>query len=360
MSESTSVQCWELRSVGEPLARAERTVEELGANEALIRIAGCGVCHTDIGFMYDGVRTKHALPLTLGHEISGTVERAGAEFAHLVGKSVVAPAVIPCGSCELCKKGRGMICKKQIFPGNDVHGGFASHAVVPAHGLCVVDDDKLAKSGLELSDLSVLGDAISTPYQAILRSELAEGDVAIVVGVGGVGSFAVQIANAMGAHVIGIDIDDTRLGRAAEYGASHTLNVRDLDPKAVRKSIRGYVKEKGLPDTCWKVFETSGTAPGQQLAYGLLTFGAFLGVVGYTMDTINVRLANLMAFDAKAEGNWGCLPEHYPAVVDMVLDGRVKIKPFIEARPMSQINETMKGLHAHEISLRPVLVPDFE
>jgi len=355
-----NIDCWELRSVGEPLVRTRRAAAELAPNEVLVRVAGCGVCHTDLGYMFDGVKPRHELPLTLGHEIAGTVEQSGGDRADLVGTPVVVPAVIPCGSCELCKRGRGSICRKQIFPGCDVHGGFASHVVVPSAGLCAVDERALAASDVELADLSVLGDAITTPYQSIVRSELAAGDVAIFVGAGGVGSFGVQIAAAMGAHVIALDIDDHRLAQIVELGAAHTLNVRDLDPRVVRAAIRSHITTEGLPQTCWKIYETSGTGAGQSLAFALLTFGAYLGVVGYTMDTVSVRMSNLMAFDAVAQGNWGCVPEHYPAVLDLVLSGTIKVLPLVERRPMSQINETVQALRAHALTKRPVLVPDFQ
>jgi 6-hydroxycyclohex-1-ene-1-carbonyl-CoA dehydrogenase len=72
-----------------------------------------------------------------------------------------------------------------------------------------------------------------------------------------------------------------------------------------------------------------------------------------------VRLANLMAFDAVARGNWGCLPEHFPAAVALVLDGKVRLRPFIERRPMSRINETFAALHDGTLRRRPILTPDF-
>jgi len=360
MTLPIAVQCWELRSVGEPLARAERTIDEVPEGRVVVRVAGCGVCHTDLGYALDGVRPRHELPLTLGHEIAGVVEHAEGAHADLVGKSVLVPAVIPCGDCALCASGHGMICRAQIFPGCDVHGGFASHVVVPANGLCLVDLDKLEASPVDLPDLAVLGDAVSTAYQATVKADLAEGDFAIIVGAGGVGSFLAQIAAAKGAHVVALDVDEGRLRRAAEYGANHTVTLGDLDPRAVRKQLRGYAKENGLPATCWKIFECSGNAKGQELAYSLLTFGAVLAVVGYTLDTVTVRLSNLMAFDARAQGVWGCLPEHYPAVLDLVLSGKVQVMPFIERRKMSEINAVFTALSKHELTNRPVLIPDFE
>ncbi|MCP4448287.1 MAG: 6-hydroxycyclohex-1-ene-1-carbonyl-CoA dehydrogenase [Myxococcales bacterium] len=359
MSEPISCQCWELRSPGEALEPATREIPLPGADQVVVEVAGCGICHTDLGYIFDGVKPRHDLPLTLGHEIAGVVKQAGANYSDLAGKSVVVPAVIPCGSCELCKDDRGGICKSQIFPGCDVHGGFASHVLIPAAGLCTVDEDALTRSEVELADLAVLGDAVTTAYQAIVRSELREDDVAIFVGAGGVGSFGVQIASSFGAHVIALDIDDERLARCAEYGAHHTINVRDQEPKAIRKAIRGYVKENSLRDTRWKIYETSGAAAGQTLAFSLLTYGAVLGVVGYTMESVKVRLSNLMAFDAQAQGTWGCLPKHYPAVLDLVLSGKVKVKPFVQRMPMSKVNDAIGGLKDHTLSLRPVLIPDF-
>jgi len=361
-----TLHAFEMLSSGEPMQLVERTTEVLADGDVLVRVAGCGVCHTDLGFLYDGVRTRHELPLTLGHEISGVVERAGAGVSDLVGEAVVVPAVIPCGACDVCKRGRGNICPKQIFPGNDLHGGFATHVVVPALGLCRVPgftgdvDALLGESGVALADLSVLADAVSTPWQAIKKSGLAEGHLAVFVGAGGVGGFGVQLAAAVGASVVALDIDDTRLEALKEHGADLTINVKGRNPRDVRKEISAWAKERGLPRTEWKIFETSGTAAGQTLAFGLLNHGAYLGVVGFTLDKLNVRLSNLMAFDATAEGTWGCLPELYPSALELILAGRVKIAPFTERHPMSSINDVFKDLREHRLHRRPVLIPDMQ
>lgn len=352
------IQSWQMTAPETAMKVASRDVDPdtLAADEALVEVAGCGVCHTDLGFLYDGVRTRHALPLTLGHEISGKVVAAGPDAKHLVGQAVVVPAVIPCGSCEACKAGRGAICGKQFFPGNDDHGGFASHVVVPGRGLCPVDEGRLDIAGIQLSTLSVVADAVTTPYQAILNANLKRGDVAIFIGVGGVGSFGVQIASHMGAHVVAIDTDPARL--AAAQGSS--LNIQSSsDLRAIKKQIVGWTKEGGLPRTGWKIFETSGHPAGQELAFSLLGYDAHLGIVGYTRDKVAVRLSNLMAFDATMRGTWGCLPEHYPAVVELVLSGAIDLSGFVETRPMSRINETFEQLREHTLKRRPVLIPDF-
>ena len=133
------VSAWTVHTGGEPMVLEERD-EQPGPEEVLVEVAGCGVCHTDLGFYYDGVPTRHGFPLTLGHEVSGTVVEAGRARRSGSGKQVVVPAVTPCGKCEACLSGHGRICPKQIFPGSDVHGGFASHLRIPAVGLCPVPD----------------------------------------------------------------------------------------------------------------------------------------------------------------------------------------------------------------------------
>jgi 6-hydroxycyclohex-1-ene-1-carbonyl-CoA dehydrogenase len=202
-----------------------------------------------------------------------------------------------------------------------------------------------------------VADAVTTPYQAVVRSGLAEDEVAVVIGVGGVGGYAVQIAHARGAHVIAIDVDDQKLEAIGAYGAEYTLNPRGREISDIKQAVRSFVKEKGLRQTEWVIFECSGTAAGQRTAYGLVTFGSTLCVVGFTRDKIELRLSNLMAFDARAIGNWGCEPGLYPAALDLVLDGRIRLLPFIEQKPLEAINEVFAAVHGGGMRRRAILVP---
>ena len=147
-----------LTAADAPLELQDVCMPEPGTDEVVVRVAGCGVCHTDIGFWRAGVSTRHSLPLTLGHEISGTVVRTGAGKRGLLGREVIVPAVIPCGECDLCRRGRDNVCRAQLMPGNDMDGGFAEFVRVPARGLCLVDD----RGGYELAELSVIADAVTT------------------------------------------------------------------------------------------------------------------------------------------------------------------------------------------------------
>jgi 6-hydroxycyclohex-1-ene-1-carbonyl-CoA dehydrogenase len=353
---STTANGWMMTEPGRPLEEATFELATAGAGEAIIEVAGCGLCHTDISFLHMGVKTRAALPLVLGHEISGLVREVGDGVDPAwIGRPVIVPAVMPCGTCALCTAGHRTICKSQIMPGNDRHGGFASHVAVPARYLCGVDDDVLATT--ELWRLSVVADAVSTPYMSVKRAELTKGELAIVVGAGGIGIYCVQCAVATGAKVIALDVSADKLELARQFGAS-AISVTGLSDKELKARVREEAKSLGAPPLRWKIFETSGTAAGQQTAFGLLNHGAYMAVVGFTMDKLEVRLSNLMAFDATLRGNWGCDPELYPEILSWVAQGKVKVTPLTKKFPLSQINEAIDMAHHGKLRERAVLVPE--
>lgn len=355
-----SMISWQMTESGKPLVKMETPIPEPGPGEVLVKVSGCGVCHTDLGFYYNGVRTKSPLPLTLGHEISGIVTATGSDARQWEGMAVIIPAVMPCGNCDVCNRDLGNICRVQKMPGNDIQGGFASHIVVPAAQLCRVPvDDQyrpVGEADVSLAQLSVVADALTTPYQAIVDAGLTADDTAIFVGVGGVGGFGAQIARAFGALVVAIDVDTARLDALEPY-VHKTFNAAEMAFKDLRREVSAFVKEQGKRMTEWKIFETSGTAAGQKTAFGLMTFGGHLSVVGFTMDTVDIRLSNLMAFHGTARGNWGCLTRYYPPVRDLVLSGKVNMAPFVKTFPLSDINTVFDLVHHKKIVQRAIMVP---
>ncbi len=356
---------YEMEAAGQPVRRVVRPKRRLEPDEVLVRVAGCGVCHTDVGFLYGGVRTRHAPPLILGHEISGHIEDAGSNAVERVGQAVVVPAVLPCRSCSLCLEGRPTICRRQVMPGNDCDGGFATRVILPARDLCRVpgageDADSAVGSvpGLTLRHLAVVADAVSTAYQAVARSGLRSGDLAIVVGLGGVGGYAAQIAADRGAAVAGLDPDPRRLEAASAAGARLALDPLALSGRELKARIAEFARSTGAPETGWRILECSGTAAGEKTAFGLLVPGATLAVVGFTLESVEIRLANLMAFDARALGNWGCAPELYPEILEKVLAGQIDILSQTELRPLVEIQAVLEEVATHRAGRRQVLTPD--
>ena len=362
------IQTWQMvqptsrdKETGEVIpGKLERTaipVPELKSGDVLVEIAGCGVCHTDLGFFYDGVPNVSKPPLTLGHEIAGTVVAGDEKW---IGKEVIIPAVMPCRECMLCKTGRGNRCLNQLMPGNSLgpYGGFSSHIPVPSVDLCEVKN----RGEIPLSHLAVVADAATTPYQAAKRADLQPGDNVVVIGItGGVGQYTGQVAKALGAKtVIGIARNPEKLKRALSYGADFVISSTDREVKDVVKEFRGISKEQGLPNFGWKIFEVTGVKAGQDLALSLLGFTGKLIVVGFGLQKVEYAIGRLMAFDADIIGTWGCLPEYYPIILDMILDKRIEIEPFVETRSMSGIAETFEEVHkAGSPARRIVLTPDF-
>ncbi len=338
------------------IEKTEIPVPDLGPGEVLVEVAGCGVCHTDLGYFYDGVPTVNKPPLTLGHEISGVVVAGDEPW---VGKEVLIPAVMPCRRCHLCKTRRGNRCLDQKMPGNSlgIYGGFSSHIPVPSIDLCEIRN----RGDIPLEHLSVVADAATTPFQAARRAGLELGDNVVVIGIGGVGQYMVQEAKALGAGtVVAIDIDDARLQKMLSYGADHVINSKGKSTKDVSNELKDIRKKAGLPAYGWKIFEVTGTKPGQEIALSLVGFISKLILVGFGMHKVEYSMSRLMAFDAEVIGTWGCLPEYYPQVLGMVLSGKVALEPYVQTRPMSTIAETFDEIHSKgSPERRMVLVPDF-
>jgi 6-hydroxycyclohex-1-ene-1-carbonyl-CoA dehydrogenase len=342
------------------LKRTELPVPELAAGEVLVEIAGCGVCHTDLSYFYDAVPTVTKPPLTLGHEISGTVVAAGPGAESYLGKNVIVPAVMPCNKCDICAKGRGNRCLSQKMPGNSLglYGGFSSHIPVPAEDLCVIEDLK----GRPLANHAVIADAATTPYQAAMRAQLTAGDPVLIMGVtGGVGVYMAQVAKALGAKVIvGMARHEEKLQRALSLGCDHVINTKGKEFKAVQEEFKAVAKGAGVKHNVgWKIFECTGIAAAQDLALGLLGFIGKLVVVGFGMKPNSYSISRLMAFDAEIIGTWGCLPKYYPKVLEMVQNNAIQIDSLLEKRPMSTIAQAFEDAHSGGLLKRIVLTPDF-
>lgn len=332
----------------------EIPVPELRTGEVLVEIAGCGVCREDLSYFYDGVPTVCKSPMTLGHEISGLVV---AGVPSWIGKEVLIPAVMPCRQCYLCKTGRGNRCLHQKMPGNSlgIYGGFSSHIRVPSADLCEVKNRK----SVPLEHLAVVANAVATPFQAAKRASLSFGDNVIVIGVGGVGQYIVQMVKALGAStVIAVDIVEARLQNMLKYGADFVINAAGKDSRAVATDVKRIRDEKGLPGFGWKIFEATGSKSGQETALNLLSYTGKLIIVGFTMTKVEYALGRLMAFDAEIIGTWGCLPEYYPQVLEMVTSGKIALSPFIQTRPMSWIRKVFEETHKTPPDKRIILTTD--
>jgi 6-hydroxycyclohex-1-ene-1-carbonyl-CoA dehydrogenase len=329
----------------------------LGPDDVLIRIAGCGVCGTDLGYFYDPIPTVTAPPLTLGHEISGTVVAGRTD---LVGSAVVSPTILPCRTCELCSRGHANACLSQKMLGRSYgrFGGFASHVVIPASEVTVVP--RSVRDPIE--SLAVVSDAVATPYQACLRAGIERGDKVIVIGAtGGLGIYAVQWARALGAAlVVGVARNAAKLRGVLDAGLD--LGIEMGEVATVRRKLWAFCKDRGRnPRHSWKILELTGTREGVALGLELVTYDSALVLVGYASGTIPFSFSRLMALNAQVIGSWGCDPRLYGTILGKIVASEIRIQPYVELRPMSAIRETFAELRAGRASCRRVvLTPDWE
>jgi threonine dehydrogenase-like Zn-dependent dehydrogenase len=198
----------------------EVPVPQLEADEVLVAVDACGVCGSDLHFFDGSARTAH-LPITLGHEVAGTIADAAlSPFA--TGSKVVVEPGASCGECPRCADGRSNLCEQTRLLGIGVDGGFAEFVAVPAQSVVRRPDD------LAAADAATAVDAGATARHAVLRTgAVSSGDSVLIIGVGGLGGFAMQMAlNAGAGLVIAADVDPAALERASRLGADEVVEVR--------------------------------------------------------------------------------------------------------------------------------------
>jgi 6-hydroxycyclohex-1-ene-1-carbonyl-CoA dehydrogenase len=317
-----------------------------GPNEALIRVAGCGMCHTDLHYLDHGVKTFKPPPLVLGHEAAGVIEEVGGEVeTWSPGDRVLVPSVVSCGRCRYCRAGRENLCEALVMFGNHVDGAYAEYFTAPADELVAVPDT------LPLDKACVIADARSTPYHAVkYRGRVRPGDVVAVVGCGGVGLNVVQCATVAGGRVLAIDVNKERLELARSLGAEEVIDPREHDrlDKHVRKLTGGGVDI---------AFEAIGKPATIEQAFSLLRTGGRLCVIGYSAEPVNVSAARLMFFELELVGSLGCGGGDYPAIMGLVEAGHIKLDPIVSGTiPLDEINDGFDRLRRGE-GVRWVVTP---
>jgi propanol-preferring alcohol dehydrogenase len=327
------------------------TVEEIptptpGAGEVLIKVAGCGVCHTDLHYIDHGVPTFKKPPLVLGHEISGTVAGLGAGVSQWKESArVLLPAVYGCGQCAMCRTGRENICEKMVMFGNNVDGGYAEYLLAPAKDIIALPDE------LPLVESSIIADAVTTPYHAVVnRGQVKPGDSVVVIGCGGIGLNLVQVAAAVGAKVIAIDVIDSKLEWAKKLGAQATINAKAVErvDKEVRK-LTGGGADIG--------FEAIGNPTTQAQAFSCIRTGGRFVVVGFTDKPMMLDTGRVMYREMEIIGSLGCRAVDYPRVLELARQGKIKVKELVTAQfALNDINAAFDTLRRGE-GIRSVIVP---
>ncbi len=330
---------------GQPFTVEEVPTPKPKPGEVLVKVAACGVCHTDLHYTDHNVPTFKKPPLILGHEASGEVAAVGDDVTGWAeGDRVLLPAVYGCGVCDACRRGRENICDSMIMFGNNIDGAFAEYIAVSQDTLFALPQE------LPLVESCIIADAITTPYQAVVnRGQVKPGDVVAVFGCGGIGLNVVQMAAAAGGQVIAVDVLAQKLAWAKQMGAEVTIDAGQIErvDKEIRKLSRG-----GADVT----FEAIGLPATQEAAFASTRNGGRLVLVGYSAKPMTLNSGRTMYREMEIVGSLGCPASEYPKVIELARLGRLKVKELVTAHfPLDQINQAFETLRRGE-GIRSVVV----
>jgi len=325
-----------------PLSLEEVAVPEVGADEVLIEVEVCGVCHSDL-HVADGDWTQLAgivkKPLILGHEIVGRVTERGAEVQSIqVGDRVGVPWVQwTCGQCEFCREGNENLCVRQRITGVMVDGGYAEYAKAPASHVIKIPD---ALSSEQAAPLLCAG---VTVHRALKQAKIRAGQRLAVFGVGGLGHIAVQIGRAAGADVTAIDVSEEKLALAKSLGATRTLNAATSN---VVKEVRG---SGGVHIA----IVTSGSKSAYDMAFYCVRPTGTLLVVGLPAKDISFPPILMASGEIQIKASAVGTREDLREALAMGAAGTVHCQ--VTARPLAEVQEVLGQLSRGEISGRVVL-----
>lgn len=330
-----------------PLSVEQVPDPRCGAGDLLIRVAACGLCHSDLHYVDHGVKTFKPPPLILGHEASGVVVEVGPGVTDFKpGDRVLVSPIIPCHACRTCRSGRENVCERLKMFGNDVDGAFAEYLVAPAAECFRLPDD------VPLVEASVISDAVTTPFHGLRnRARIRAGETVAIFGCGGVGLNAVQIAAALGAVVLAVDVRDEKLEWARRFGATEVLDAAAQPdvPKAIRRLTGGGVDV---------AVEAIGRPETQEQAFASLRGGGRLLLMGFSAEPLPLNAGRTTYRELEVIGTLGCPPVEVPAVIELVRLGRLQVKPLVTGRfPLSEINAGLDALRSGQ-GIRNVVLPE--
>jgi NAD+-dependent secondary alcohol dehydrogenase Adh1 len=323
----------------------ERTVPEpTRPDDVLVRIAGAGVCATDLHAI-DGELEPAGLspPIVLGHENAGWVEATG-EFVATVapGDGVLLYPPFSCGLCVPCRRGNDVHCERHQFTGLTVDGGFADFVLVSERSVVKLP------AGTDPTELAPYADAGITAYHAVKKlAHLAcPGSTSVVIGVGGVGHIALQLLKELGSGaVVAVETDERRQRLARELGADETIGGHDV-ADAVREHTNGRGADLVLDFVGSDQTHADGMAMLARLGtYSMVGYGGTLSVPSAAMVGMEqAAVANLV-------GSWIDLWE----VLQLQARGTLVLKS--ETYALDDVNDVLAMLRDGDITGRAVLVP---
>lgn len=323
-----------------PLELRDVPVPEPAANQVLVKVASCGVCHTDLHASRGDWPVKPILPFIPGHEATGHVVALGSAVSALKeGDRVGVPWLhSTCGQCDYCLSGWESLCPYQTRTGYSVDGGFAEYLVAPAAFASRIPDR------LGFDEAAPILCAGVTTYKGLKETEAQPGDWMVISGVGGLGHVAVQYAVAMGYRVIAVDIADDKLHLARALGAEIALNAKQVDPvDEVNRLISG----------AHAALVTAVSPVAFTQAVGMLRRGGTVSIVGLPPGSFATPIHDVVLKRLTIRGSVVGTRADLTEALEFAARG--KVRATFETQPLEEINSVLERLSAGEINGRVVL-----
>ena len=335
--------------VNQPLQMQEIPIPEIGARDVLVKVKAAGVCHSDAHYRA-GISPVRPVPLTLGHEVAGVVERAGADVTHLKpGDRVCLHYNLSCGDCYHCTTGNDQFCEKVLMIGHYTNGGYAEFIAVPARNAIPLPDEIPFEQGATLMCAS------ATAFHALRKSRLKGGETAAIFGAGGLGQSAIQLAKAFGAvEVFAVDLNEEKLSLATQYDAI-PINAKETDPVA---EIKRLTNGKGV-DVAIEMIGLSKTMKQALQVAGVL---GRVVIVGLSNQPLEIQTyTELLGNEVELIGSNDHHLQELPLLLDLarrkVLDTSQIVTRLIPL-DADAINNTLDALERFGSGIRTVVVPD--
>ena len=328
----------QIRSVGGPLELADVETLPPGRGEVRLAVSACGICGTDRAFVGGGFPNM-SWPLTLGHEIAGTIAELGEGVEGFAVGDRVAVGWFGgcCYHCDQCRKGQFIHCGNGKIPSWQYPGGYAESVTVPSSAL--------ARIPVELSDAEAapMGCAGVTTYNALRHTKALPGDRVAILGVGGLGHLGVQFARAMGFETIAIARGTAKAEDAGKLGAHHYIDSTAGDVSEALRALGGAVVVLGTAGNSAAMADTIG---------GLLPQGELI-TIGVTPEPLPISPVQLITPGLSIVGHpSGTAKEVEETMHFAVLSG---VRAWIEELPLSQAAEGYAAMEQGRAHYRTVL-----
>jgi propanol-preferring alcohol dehydrogenase len=334
--------------VNQPLEMQEIPIPDIGERDILVKVKAAGICHSDAHYRA-GISPVQPVPLTLGHEVSGVVEKTGSQVTNvMIGDRVCLHYNISCGDCYHCSTGNDQFCEKVSMIGHYANGGYAEYIVVPSRNAVQLPTEIPFEQGATLMCAS------ATAFHALRKGRVKAGDIVAIFGAGGLGQSAIQLARAFGAiEVYAVDINEEKLSLAEQYGAiainGKLVNpVEEIKKRTYGKGVDVAIEMIGLQQTMKQALQCAGVM-------------ARVVIVGLSNKPLEIDTYNeLLGNEVELIGSNDHHLQELPLLVEMARKKILDISHVVTRTvPLEadEINATLDALEKYSSDVRTVIVP---